>query len=85
MPAAKLLKGKEQVAANESALIQGSEEGGTAIRIWLAAFSMVVALTLDLATGLRFVHQRWAVESLARLRLDASLTSYFFRPPPILL
>ena len=85
MPAAKLLTGKKQIVTKGSVLIQASEEGRTAIMTWLASFSVFFALTFDLAARLRFIPLRRAAEPLLRLRLDASLSSHFFRPPPILL
>jgi hypothetical protein len=84
MPAAKLLTGKEQVATQGSVLIQGGEESRTSTVIGLASFSVLFALTFDLAAKLRLIPLRRAAEPLARLRLDASLSSHYFRPPPIL-
>jgi hypothetical protein len=84
IPKAKLLSRNEQRAATESPLLSKNSTSDKAARVLLFSliFSFLLALNLQYRPLLvrkdQDQHEPW------RLRGRASLTAFFFRPPPAL-
>jgi hypothetical protein len=84
IPQAKLLSKNEQAIAVQSPLLKDAKDPSTTVRKVLSAVVLLFAVTLGLPMAPTFHRNVLDTGTPCPPRRFAALTSFFFRPPPVL-
>lgn len=84
IPQAKLLSKNEQAIAVQSPLLKNTKDPSTALRKVLAGVVLFFAVTLGRQMAATFHRNMPDTGTPCLSRRFAALTSFFFRPPPVL-